>query len=244
LAEPALQAAKVRQQGAEVQVTASLKTDAAALGNAVVEATESINASANRARSMNNLRQLAIAMHGYNDVYKRLPPAVVASKDGKPLYSWRVALLPFIEGDKLYQEFNLEEPWDSEHNKTLLAKMPKVYAPVGVKTKEPYTTFYQVFYGKGAAFQSDEATIIPASFTDGTAYTILIAEAAEPVPWTKPADLPFGPDKPLPKVGGLFKDFFTVAMTDGSSRAIPKTVKEKTLRALITRNGGEHIEDF
>jgi hypothetical protein len=241
-----LQAAKDRQQNVEVQVMAfSTATHLTALRQALGEANESIKSMPNRARSLNNLKQLAVAMHGYNDAHQRLPPAVVTDKDGKALYSWRVALLPFVDEDKLYQQFHLEEPWDSEHNKTLLAKIPKVYAPVGIKTKEPYTTFFQVFYGPGAAFEEGEVSRIPASFQDGTSNTVFIAEAAEPVPWTKPVDLPFGPDKPLPKLGGLFKDVFHAAFVDGSSRAIKKTIKEKTLRALITRAGGENIElDF
>jgi hypothetical protein len=154
-----------------------------------------------------------------------------------------VALLPFLEEGQLYREFHLDEPWDSEHNKKLLARMPKVYAPVRGKTKEPYTTFYQAFYGKGAAFEEGEVMRIPASFSDGTNVTILFVEAAEPVPWTKPVDLPYSPDKPLPKLGGLFKDVFHVVFVGGPSRPIKKTIKEKTLRALITRAGGEPIED-
>jgi hypothetical protein len=158
-----------------------------------------------------------------------------------PLFSWRVAILPFLEEDKLWREFHLYEPWDSEHNKKLLARMPKVYAPVRGKTKEPYTTYYQVFTGKDAPFNGMIAPNF-ARFTDGLSNTFLVAEAGEPVPWTKPEDLPYRADKPLPKLGGLFADGFHAALADGSVRFIPKDTDEKTLRAVITHNGGEDVQ--
>jgi hypothetical protein len=245
--EPALKTVQVRQHATEVQVTAHLKADLAALNSAVVGLTLKSRESAQRVRSANNMRQLAIAMHNYHDTHGRFPPAVVYSQDGKPLYSWRILLLPYVEQEKLYKEFNLEEPWDSEHNKTLLAKMPEIYAPTGTKTKEPFTTFYQVFYGPGAAFEGKEGKRIPHDFQDGTSNTILFAEAGEPVPWTKPVDLPYAADKPLPKLGGLLPDLpsLNVAMADGSVRSVNRTVSEKTLRAAITPNGGEILgSDF
>jgi hypothetical protein len=216
--------------------------------NAGVFAEDKNPSDAHRVRSANNLRQLAYAMHLYSDSHGgRFPPAIVYSQDGKPLYSWRVLLLPYVEQEKLYKEFNLEEPWDSEHNKTLLAKMPEIYAPTGTKTKEPFTTFYQAFYGPGAAFEGKEGKRFTADFQDGTANTILFVEAGEPVPWTKPADLPYAADKPLPKLGGLLPDLpsFNVGLADGSVRSINRTITEKTLRALITPSGGEIIgNDF
>src|SRR5439155_13938759 len=109
----------------------------------------------------------------------------------------RVAILPYVEEHELYKQFKLDEPWDSEHNKKLLEKMPKVYAPVGVKTRAPHTTFYQAFVGPGAAFE-DGMKVKLTNFFDGTSNTLMVAEAAEPVPWTKPDDLPFDPKKPPP----------------------------------------------
>jgi hypothetical protein len=204
---------------------------------------------AQRMRSANNLFQLAHAMHLYSDSHGgRFPPAIVFNQDGKPLYSWRVLLLPYIEQEKLYKEFNLEEAWDSEHNKTLLAKMPEIYAPTGSKTKERFTTFYQAFFGPGAAFEGKEGKRFAADFqNDGTSNTILFVEAGEPVPWTRPVDLPYAADKPLPKLGGLLPDLptFNAAMADGSVRSVNRKVSEKTLRAAITPNGGEILgNDF
>jgi len=192
-----------------------------------------------RETSKKNLRELAVAMHNYHDTYGHLPLAALKDKKGKALLSWRVALLPFVEQDKLYKEFRLDEPWDSAHNKKLLAKMPKLYAPVLGKPKQPHSTYYVVFTGDGA-FGGNVPARIPASFPDGTSNTILIIEAGEPVPWTKPADLDYQDKMALPKLGGMFKDGFYAGMGDGSSRFINrKKVSEATLRAVITPAAGD-----
>jgi RNA polymerase sigma factor (sigma-70 family) len=196
---------------------------------------------ADRQRSLNNLKQLALAMHYYHDAYGTLPPAALYSKDGKALLSWRVLVLPYVEEEKLFKEFKLEEPWDSEHNTKLLAKIPKVFAPVRGKEKDGPGTYYQVFTGTGAAFEGKRGTRI-ADFLDGTSNTILIAEAAETVPWTKPADLPFDPAKAVPKLGGLFGGDFHFALADGSVQFGRKDVDEKVLKAFITRAGGEVVD--
>src|SRR5262245_14860206 len=104
----------------------------------------------------NNLKQVCIAMLAYHDEHGHLPPAVVRDRDGRPLYSWRVLILPYIEEDKLYKEFHLDEPWDSPHNLTLLPRMPKVYASAGEQPPEPHRTFLQVLVGPGTTFEKPE----------------------------------------------------------------------------------------
>src|SRR5205814_7143349 len=119
------------------------------------------------------------------------PQPAIYGKDGKPLLSWRVAILPYIEQDQLYKQFKLDEPWDSDHNKKLLDKMPKTFEIPEAKAK-PGHTFYQVFTGPETVFPLDATKKLrfPASFTDGTSNTLAIVEAANPVPWTKPEDIP------------------------------------------------------
>jgi prepilin-type processing-associated H-X9-DG protein len=79
---------------------------------------------------------------------------------------------------------------------------------------------------------------------DGTSNTIMAVEAAEAVPWTKPEPLEYDPKKPLPKLHFSEGGVCNVLFGDGSVRAIRKDLAEKTLRALITRSGGETISDF
>jgi prepilin-type processing-associated H-X9-DG protein len=200
-----------------------------------------VHDAASRAISTNNLKQLALAMHNYHDATGAFPPGAIYSKDGKPQLSWRVLLLPYLDEEGLYKEFKLDEPWDSEHNKKLLEKMPRVFAANGKPDKKGLT-HYQAFTGKGMLFDGVRGSRI-ANVTDGTSNTLMFVEAAQAVPWTKPDDLPYDPDKPLPKLGGLFKGGFNAAFCDGSVRFISETIAEKTLRALITPNGGEVIRD-
>jgi hypothetical protein len=180
-------------------------------------------------------------MLNYQDGHGRLPPAVVYGEDGTPLYSWRVLILPYIEQDALYKQFHLDEPWDSPHNLQLLPQMPATYAPPGRKAKmaPPYHTVLHVLVGKGAAFEDRAGTSLAADFPDGTSNTLLVVEAGEPVPWSKPDDLRYDPDGPLPDLRSLFRDSFRAGFADGHTRWLPKSTSEATLRALITRNGGD-----
>jgi uncharacterized protein (TIGR03067 family) len=191
--------------------------------------------------STHNLKQIGVAIHNYHDTFNQFPLPAIHSKDGKPLLSWRVAILPFIEQVDLYKEFKLDEPWDSEHNKKLLAKMPTIYAPV-VGKHASGTTFYQVFNGPGALFEGNIKLKIT-GVKDGTANTVMVTEAGAAVPWTKPEDIPFDPQaKELPKLGGLFPDGFYVLMCDASVHFVSKRFDTTIFRAAVTRAGGEAID--
>jgi hypothetical protein len=201
---------------------------------------EGVRAARGRKRSVNNLRQISLAMNNYHDNFGRFPAHAIYSKAGKPFLSWRVAILPFIHQQKLYKEFHLDEPWDSEHNKKLLAKMPNTYIIPGVKTRQPNATFYQAFVGQGAMFE-DNLKITFRNITDGTSQTLMLAEAARSVPWTKPDDLAYDPNNPLPKLG-VFNDGFHALFAEGSVQWIKKGIPGDILRALITRSGGESVD--
>jgi RNA polymerase sigma-70 factor (ECF subfamily) len=192
-------------------------------------------------RSQNNLKQIALAMHNYHGTNGSLPTPAIYSRDGKPLLSWRVAILPYIEQDALYKAFHLDEPWDSAHNKKLLDQMPKTYAPLAGAAKDKHSTFYQVFVGKGTMFEGDKGITFQ-DVPDGVSNTILVLEAGQAVPWTKPADLDYDAKKPLPKLGGTFKDVFNVAMADGSVHALPLQFKEDVMRRFIIRNDGQPVD--
>jgi hypothetical protein len=240
--EEALKSASVKQNEASLEVTAAVKADQATFSLALLEGVQKVRSAASRAQSVNNLKQLAIAMHNYHDKNGHLPPNAIYDKNGKPLLSWRVLLLPYLAENKLYDEFHLDEPWNSEHNKKLLARMPKVFT-VNPDTAASGETVYQGFAGTGALFDGKKGVPFPA-ITDGLSNTIMFVEAAKAVPWSKPEDLPFDAQKPLPKVGGHFPGGFNAALCDGSVHFISDKIDEATLRALITIAGGEVIGPF
>src|ERR1700676_2683340 len=96
-------------------------------------------------------------MLNYKDREEGLPPHALYGKEGAPLLSWRVLVLPYLEQEDLFKQFRLDEPWDSPHNLALLPKMPEVYAaPEEHAPPQSHTTFYQVIVGKGAAFETGQ----------------------------------------------------------------------------------------
>jgi hypothetical protein len=187
----------------------------------------------------NNLKQIAIAFHAYHDANNFLPGDIL-DKDGKPLLGWRVAILPYLEEGDLFNQFKMDEPWDSPNNKKLIERLPRIYAPVRVKAKAG-ETFYQVFTGEDALFGPKKKPSL-VSITDGTSNTGMVFEAGEPVIWSKPADLPFDQNKPLPKLGGMFDGECHVAMCDGSVKHLKKKPDEQQLKYLIMPADGNIID--
>lgn len=196
---------------------------------------------ADKKRSKENLFVIGKAMHAYvaktGGEKGHFPTYAVFSKGGKPLLSWRVSLLPYLDQEELYKQFKLDESWDSEHNKKLLAKMPSVYAPPGIKTKEPNTTFYQVFVGKGAVFEGAERIMIK-DIRGGTSHTAMAVEAGAAVPWTKPEDVAFDPEKEILPLGGIFEDGFHLLAADGFVHYIEKGFDKEKLHQAIERDTG------
>jgi len=207
----------------------------------VVAALQTARSAATRSQTVNNLKQFALAMHNYHDANKGFPAAASYNKDGKPLLSWRVHVLPYVDGGDLYKEFHLDEPWDSEHNKKLIEKMPKIYEDPRVPAEKGKTTFV-VPIGEKTIFGGREGMKIQ-KITDGTSNTILVveADAKHAVIWTKPDDLQIDPKDPA---AGLFADErkqILAAFADGSVHvlALPKIADQ--LPALFSATGGEVV---
>ncbi|HXD85924.1 MAG TPA: DUF1559 domain-containing protein, partial [Urbifossiella sp.] len=217
--------------------------DLAGLVAAVVKETKE---AAPRIEVQNNLKQLALSLMIFNDAMGKTPIHGIGkggmplkAADEKPLLSWRVGILPYIEQGALYKQFKLDEPWDSEHNKKLIDKMPKLFAPAKGAGKPGYTRMQMVVGPRAMQLPSAK---FPASIQDGTSNTIALVEAAEPVIWTKPDDVMF-PGKELPKdfrkkFGGEFPGGFYAVMWDGSVRFVSDKVSDETLsRALSPADG-------
>ena len=165
--------------------------------------------------SQNNLKQTGLAILNYEVANGELPARASFDSNGKPLLSWRVLVLRYQDEMELYKQFHLDEPWDSEHNKALIDKMPDVYKHP--KLNVPGKTVYQAVVGKKCAFDGKDGVKL-SSFTDGTSQTIMVVEAApdKAVPWTKPEDWEMDPNNPLKGLGGLFAgDVFKVLFADG-----------------------------
>jgi hypothetical protein len=236
-----LKAAPIEAKGTTVSMSVTVKVDVETFAKATAEGVAAVRGAANRLTSGNNLKQMTLAMHEKADNDGTLPADAIYSKDGKPLLSWRVAILPYIEANDLYKDFHLDEPWDSDHNKKLISKMPKVYVDPAAGPVEG-KTHYRVFHGPGAAFEGKTGLRIPASFVDGVSNTILIVEAEEAVTWTKPDELPFDAKKDLPRLGIKGSKYFQVVFADGTVRRFKKTIDPEVLKALITPAGGEKVE--
>ncbi len=192
--------------------------------------------------SQDNLKMLGLAFHNYHEKHGHFPPAAVAGQDGQK-HSWRVALLPFLDRQDLYDQYQLDEPWDSAANQKLLKQMPDVYrAPLDDKGSSHASYF--VFAGKGTAFSGDEG-VKASSFLDGTSNTILVVEVKKAVPWTKPEDLDY-PANPLagaqPPFTGWYDDRLMTLIADGSARAFPIHLDKRVSQALIEIADGTIID--
>jgi hypothetical protein len=258
-----------------VHLQAKSSVDLAAGVKLLVPAVAAANMASRRVLSVNNLKQIALAFHNYYSTNGRFPaPVLFGGATGKVPYSWRVAILRYLDQQELYNQYNFDEPWDGPSNQKLVDKMPAVYSHPGADggPSSHINASYFVFTGNGtalspspdaeaaggggmsASLKSSAPGSKPApgagsglshptfmDITDGTSNTILAVEAKRDVPWTKPEDIPFDPNGPVPELGNVSPDGFDVAFVDGAVRFISKTVNPQVLKALITRSGGEVI---
>jgi hypothetical protein len=194
---------------------------------------------------INNQKQLGLALYRYHQRHNNFPPAFSSSKDGKPLLSWRVLILPFLDENALYQEFHLDEPWDSPHNRALVAKMPAIYrCPFeGHNIAAEGKTRYLAPRGTGTIMRGGE----PVGFriiTDGASNTILVIDGRDDqaVAWTEPRDMEVDPPLAVeqflktPSHRGWVSLF-----ADGAVRTLGGSIAPATFRALLTFAGGEVI---
>ena len=178
-----------------------------------------------------------------------LPPAFVADGDGRPMHSWRVLLLPFLDQSALYNAYNFAEPWDGPNNRKLADKVGSIYRRPGDEPGSTLTQFVAVV-GEETVFPGARSIKVD-EITDGTAKTILFVEVADSdIPWMEPRDLAFdrmpmrvnAPGTHAPRIGSTYPDV-RIAFADGSIRRIKDAIAPKTLRALLTAKGGEVVED-
>ena len=224
--------------------TGSIGTTLPIAAGLLLPAISSARSSAKRVQSMNNLKQLSLAMHMHAMDHDKLPPAYSTDEEGKPLLSWRVHVLPYLESGGLYERFHLDEPWDSEHNKKLIPLMPALFRSPK-STAGPGKTNYLAVGGEEGVFPGKRSVNF-AEILDGMSNTVMIVEANDQsaVVWTAPNDFQPDPTRPTKGLLGLQEDGFLAAFADGHVQRINAGIDPDVLKALFTRNGAEAIGSY
>ena len=228
----------------ETEATASTASIGIMVG-LLLPAVQAAREAARRMQASNNLKQVGLAIHNYHSAYNKLPGAIT-DDNGKPLLSWRVAILPFLEQQALYEQFHLDEPWDSEHNIKLVEQMPMTYVDPSLATYlRPGMTVFRLNSGKDLMFEEGKELRFR-DCLDGLSNTIMAYEAdykSEAVTWTKPERILLDRDNPLPQTGHVHQGGFHVLMGDGAVIFITHSIDLGLFDALLTRAGGEVIEE-
>jgi hypothetical protein len=200
----------------------------------LLPAVQKVREAAARAKDQNNLKQIALAMHNYHDTYRQFPPA-----EGN--VSWRVHLLPFVEQEGLYRQFNLDQSWDSPSNKRLASQRIVTYLAAGDPPEE-VQTHYRAFVGPHTIYEPGEKPLNMGEIKDGLGNTIMVVEATETVPWPQPKELQYDRAGPLPSLGLTGRSGFNVAMMDGSVRFVSDKTPADSIRGGIDPKDGRFFE--
>jgi hypothetical protein len=210
------------------------------------EEQKSSNAARNdqaQAESIANAKEIALALHSYHGNNGYFPPAASYDKDDRPLLSWRVHIQPDMGQDALYRRFKLDEPWDSEHNRTLISQMPKLYAdPADALAVKDGKTIYVAPVGDRTVFAAKEGTHI-AKITDGTVNTVMVVTltSESAVVWYKPADCNFLAEDPAKGLLDGDRVESLAAYADCTVHAISAKIDPADLRRLMQKDDREPL---
>lgn len=201
-----------------------------------------------RSNCFRNLRQIGLALHHYHDAYKCFPPPHVVDQDGRPLYSWRILILPFLDRQDLYEQWRLDEPWDSSHNRPLAEQKVKVFQCPSVHHAAEAFTSYLAVVGPGMAWEQGKCLTVR-DFPDSVSDTIMVVEiAGAEVNWAAPVDMdraamsPAINDEPRPSISSRHPGVANVLFADGSVKVLGTELEVEIVEALLTRDGGEPID--
>ena len=190
-----------------------------------------------------NLRRIALSFLNHESALGEFPTQAITAPDGTPLLSWRVAILPFLGEQNLYDQFNLDEAWDSPNNIELVSLIPSVFEKAGIPTG---FTPYLGSVGEDTLFRPDQLNVSFGSIFDGAQNTILVVEANDDraVEWTRPVDLEFDPVNPRDGLGSANAFGFLAATLDGRVRVLDPTIPDETVSYLLQRNDGQSFEQI
>ena len=217
-------------------------------------AIEAAQGAAKRMQCSNHLKMIGLAIHTYHDAHNALPPLYTVDASGKPLQSWRMLILPYIEENKLYDEMiqagALTKPWDHEDMKPFHNRMPAIF---GCPDNPGAGCTYSAIAGEGfipapAANRFGGHSF--AALTNGTSNTLAIVEVKQPFNWMDPTadvtldELAKGINKPDGKVGSFHEQGAFMLMFDGSVRFINDTLQPSVLRTWGSVRGATSVRDF
>lgn len=212
-----------------------------------------------RCKCVKNLKQIGLALYNYQEAYGSLPPAYLADSDGKPLHSWRVLILPFLEQPPVedtpgawrprgWRDYRYDEPWDGPNNRSLVAPTPSFYlCPAHTDAEGRGLTSYVVVVGPRTAFPGGRPSTITVP-RDGTSDTILVVESSNSsILWTEPRDLDWDwmsfqlDDPSRPSISSLHPAGSVVLQGDAGTETLQRSISSATVRARLTIDGGERI---
>jgi hypothetical protein len=212
---------------------------------------------AQRVASISYIKQLAYAIQRYHDDHGHFPPPYVTDDNGEPLYSWRAAILPYIEGDTVHKQFRYDEPWDSPNNRPLISydtfQNPYYTDPVTLKESPPGETHYVAVVSDQTVWDPTR-TVSQQDVIDSPSQTFLIIEVPNTgIHWSEPRDLTL--DEAIKlfhtwtepgyfftyQYQGLRPSYSAAAFVDGSATHGLYAQDPLELCALWTRAGGELI---
>ncbi len=218
----------------------------------LLPAVQAAREAARRARCLNNMKQIGLAMLNYESANGSFPPAYTTDENGQPLHSWRVLVLPYMGqgGKALYDQIKLDEPWDSPHNRALADFMPGEYSCPSESGPPGQQTSYVVITGPGTVFNAEE-TVSVTDISDGTSRTILVVEASGAgINWMEPRDIPIEQlDGEIndPSGQGIRSDHVGVVNVlhcDGSVHSLFEGLDAESIKAMSTIAGGEQQDDL
>src|SRR5689334_15791940 len=106
----------------------------------LLPAVQAAREAARRAQCSNNLKQLSLALHNYENTHNTLPPAGIDSNQ----MSWVVLLLPYFEQQNLYSQFNFNKgAWNSFNRINLVqgVRLKAIICPNLTTKADSYSNF-------------------------------------------------------------------------------------------------------
>lgn len=206
----------------------------------LLPAVQQARQAARRMQSSNNMKQIGLALHNYHDTYGTFPPAYIPDENGKPMHSWRVLILQFVEEHEIYDRYDFNKAWDHPDNMAVTRQMPYAYqsplmvAPQTAQGLTPYVAVSAPDTVLGQAEGSRFQNII-----DGTSNTVVALENySRPVFWAEPTDI--SPDQIMAQYKRILDSAYPVPlvlMADGSVMTVSSSTSPQAFE------GGLYIND-